>query len=269
MAKLCSDGCIGISYSRELNFQLNHTCQWQERGYNMEEKNIQAQLDEINKKLDFILSEIDLQRRHRQEMQDLKDDLMRVAKDVYETSVDELEQVHDYLKTGDIMHLFKKLLRNVNNLTKLFEQLENIRGFVRDFGPISKDITIDLMYKLDELDRKGYFAFLKETQRIFDNIVTSFTVEDVKALGDNIVTILNTIKNLTQPDMLQAVNNALNVYKNLDIEVKEDISLIKLVKELNHPETKKALYFALQFLKNLSSTNFNEQRNSSTQIKNQ
>lgn len=233
----------------------------------MQEKNIQTQLDEINKKLDFILSEIDLQRKHRQEMEDLKEDLMRVAKEVYQTSLDELEQVHDFLKTGDIMHLFKKLLRNVNNLAKLFEQLENVRDFVKDFSPISKELAKDLIYKLDELDKKGYFAFLKETQKIIDNIVTSFTVEDVKALGDNIVTILNTIKNLTQPDMLQAVNNALSVYKNLDIEVKEDISLVKLIKELNHPETKKALFFGLQFLKSLSAVNSNGVNNSNQLIK--
>ncbi len=231
----------------------------------MENKELQLQLEEINKKLNVIMEEIELQRRHRQEMHDLKDDLMRVAKDIYLTSLDELEQVHDYLKTGDIMHLLKKLLRNVNNLTRLFEQLENIRDFAKDFGMISKGMSIDLMNKLDELDRKGYFAFLKETQKIFDKIVTSFTVDDVKALGDNIVTILNTIKNLTQPDMLHTVNNALNVYKKLDIEVEDDISLLKLLKELNHPETKKALYFALQFLKNLSTIN----SNGKSQIKNE
>jgi uncharacterized protein YjgD (DUF1641 family) len=223
----------------------------------MEEKNLQLQLDEINNKLNYILSEIELQRKHRQEMQDLKDDLMRVAKDVYQSSIDELEQVHDYLKTGDIFYLFKKLLRNVINLTKIFEQLENIRDFSKDIGIVSKEMTLQLMTKLDELDRKGYFMFFKESLQIIENIVTSFTVEDVKALGDNIVTILNTIKNLTQPDMLQAVNNALNVYKKLDINVEDDISIIKLIKELNQPETKKALFFTLQFLKSLSEINNN------------
>lgn len=223
----------------------------------MENKELITQLEEINRKLNLIMEEIELQRRHRREMEDLKEDLMRVAKDLYQTSLEELEQVHDYLKTGDILHLFKKLLRNINNITKLFEQLENIRDFTKDFAPISKEMIIDLMYKLDELDRKGYFAFLKETQRIFDNIVTSFTVEDVRALGDNIVTILTTIKNLTQPDMLQALNNALNVYRKLDIDIKDDISLVKLLKELNHPNTKRGLYFALEFLKNLSSVNGN------------
>lgn len=223
----------------------------------MEEKNLQIQLDEINKKLNYILSEIELQKNHRQEMQDLKDDLMRVAKDVYQSSIDELEQVHDYLKTGDILYLFKKLLRNVNNLTKLFEQLENLRDFTKDVGLLSKEMTKQVMDKLDEFDRKGYFSFFSESLNIIDNIVSSFTVEDVKALGDNIVTILNTVKNLTQPDMLQSVNNALNVYKKLDIEIEKDISLIKLVKELNKPETKKALYFTLQFLKSLSELNNN------------
>ena len=223
----------------------------------MENRDIIAQLEQINQKLNVIMEEIELQRRQRREIEDLKNDLKFVIKDFYETSLKELEHVHDYLKTGDILHLFKKLLRNINNLTKLFEQLENIRDFIKDFSPISKEMIIDFMHKLDELDRKGYFEFLKESQRILDNIVTSFTVEDVRALGDNIVTILNTIKNLTQPDILQAVNNALNVYKKLDIYVQENVSLIKLLKELNHPETKRALFFTLEFIKNVSNINGN------------
>lgn len=227
----------------------------------MEEKNIQLKLDEINNKLSFIINEIELQRKHRQEIQDLKDDLIRVAKDLYQTSINELDQVSDYLKTGDIVYLFKKLLRNVNNLTKIFEQLENIRDFSKDFSIVSKEMTVQWMTKLDELDRKGYFAFFKESLKIIDNIVSSFTVEDVKALGDNIVTILNTIKNLTQPDMLQAVNNALNVYKKLDINVEDDISLIKIIKQLNQPETKKAVFFTLEFLKSLSDLNKNNVKN--------
>ena len=62
--------------------------------------------------------------------------------------------------------------------------------------------------RLDELDRKGCFAMARELQRAFDHVVASFTVEDVRLLGDNLVAILQTVKNLTQPEMLQAINNA-------------------------------------------------------------
>lgn len=221
----------------------------------MELKDIQLQLEEINSKLNFIKEEVELQKKHRLELQDFKEDIIRVIKDLYVTSLEELEQVQDYLKTGDILDFFKKFLRNINNLAKFLEQLENVRDFLKDFGLISKSLSKDLMNKLDEFDRKGYFEFIKEAQGIVDNIVTSFTVDDVKALGDNIVTILNTVKNLTQPDMLTAINNAVNVYKKLDIEIKEDVSLLKLVKELNTPETKRALFYSIKFLKKLSTLN--------------
>ena len=39
-----------------------------------------------------------------------------------------------------------------------------------------------------------------------DQVVTSFGEEDVKQLGDNVVLILNTVKSLTQPEMLNLVN---------------------------------------------------------------
>jgi uncharacterized protein YjgD (DUF1641 family) len=224
----------------------------------MEEAKTQTQIDEINSKLDIVLEEIELQKKHRREMEDLKEDLFRVGKDVYETAVTELEEVHDHIKTGDIVHLGKKLLRNVNNLNRAFDQLESTRDFLQDVSPLVRESIIDWMNKLDEFDRKGYFQFIKELQKAGDNVVTSFTPNDVKLLGENIVTILNTIKNLTQPDMLQAINNAVAVYKNIDVKVDEKISLFGLVKELNSSEVKRGLAVGLKFLKNLASLEENQ-----------
>ncbi|MBT8379834.1 MAG: DUF1641 domain-containing protein [Ignavibacteria bacterium] len=226
----------------------------------MEEVKTQTQIDEINSKLDLILEEIELQKKHRREMEDLKDDLFRVGKDVYETAVTELEEVHDHIKTGDIVHLGKKLLRNVNNLNRAFDQLESTRDFLHDISPLVRESIIDTMNKMDEFDRKGYFEFIKELQKAGDNVVTSFTPNDVKQLGENVVTILNTIKNLTQPDMLQAINNAISVYKNIDVKVDENISLFGLMRELNTPEVKRGLAVGLKFLKNLASIEENQEK---------
>jgi uncharacterized protein YjgD (DUF1641 family) len=92
---------------------------------------------------------------------------------------------------------------------------------------------------------------MRELMRALDNVVESFSVEDVRALGDNVVTILNTVKNLTQPDMLQAVDNALTVYKKLDINVEEEVSFFTLIKGLNTPEMKRGMAFGMQFLKSM------------------
>lgn len=218
----------------------------------MEAKQLQEQIDGINKKLDVILAEIALQQRHRREMEDLKEDLIRVGKDLYGTAVAELDEVHDYIQTGDVLYLVKKLLRNIRNITKAFEAMENAMDFLKDVAPVSRDLFIDFMNKLDELDRKGYFQFAREFVRVGERVVTSFKPSDVEKLGDNIVTILNTVKNLTQPETLQVVNNALEVYKKLDIDVERDVSLLSLLKELNSPETKRGLAYALQFLKRVA-----------------
>ncbi|MDX1702190.1 MAG: hypothetical protein R3250_16305, partial [Melioribacteraceae bacterium] len=116
-------------------------------------------------------------------------------------------------------------------------------------------LVFDVMNKLDEYDRKGYFQFLKELENVAENVVTSFSVDDVKALGDNIVTILQTIKELTQPDMLLALNNAVTVYKNLNIKVEEDVSYFSLLRKLNTPEMKKGLDFGIRFLQSLAEIN--------------
>ena len=225
----------------------------------MDNQNIQVQLDDLSRKLDVVLQEIELQRRHRQEMEDLKEDLMRVGKDLYQTAIIELEEVHDSLSTGDIVYLGKKLLRNVNTITKSLEQLENARDFVRDFSPVGREMFIDLMNTLDEMDRKGYFTFLKEFSGVMDQIVTSFSAEDVRHLGENIVTILNTVKSLTQPEILHAVNNALQVYQKLDVQNVEDASLFSLLKELNTPEARRGLAFTMKFLKSVASQEPNKE----------
>ena len=177
---------------------------------------------------------------------------MRVGNDLYSTAVTELEEVHDQLETGDILHLGKKLLRNVRNFNKMFDQLESARDFLEDVSPLVRESIIDYMNKLDEFDRKGYFQFLKEMTNVMDRVVTSFSVEDVKLLGDNIVTILNTVKNLTQPDMLNAINNAVSVYKKLDIEIEEKISYFELFKRMRTPEMRRGMAFAIKFLKSLA-----------------
>lgn len=218
----------------------------------MEDNNIQNQVNDINKKLDVILEEIELQRKHRSEIEDMKEDLTRVGKDLFKSAIIELDEVQDNLETGDILHLLKKLLRNVKNISKTFDQLENIKNFVEDASPLSRDIFIDFMRRLDEFDRKGYFYFMKELSKVGDKVVTSFTVEDVKSLGDNIVTILNTVKNLTQPDVLESIDSAVMVYKKLGIEVTEKVSYISLLKEFNTPEMKKGLAFGIRFLKSLA-----------------
>jgi len=221
----------------------------------MEKVNMEQQLADINQKLDFITATMAEYQRKQREMDELKNDLTLIARDVFDSAVTELNEVAPYFDTGDLVHLLKKLLRNTRNINRLLTQMESVEGLFQDLKPLGKQMFDQMLETLDEMDRKGYFEFMKEATKIVDTIVTSFSVEDVRLLRENITSILLTIKGITQPDMLQTVNSALQFFKKMDITIDRDISWGMLLKEIRDPEVKKGLLFMLEFVKSMAKPN--------------
>lgn len=213
---------------------------------------ISAQLDEIQTTLDGITAELALVKKQRQEMEDLKEDLTRVAKDLFAGAIEEFDEIAPFVKTGDFLHLVKLILRNTNNITEVIAKLESALDFFEDFKPIGKELFGDTLESLDKLDRAKYFEFAGGAMEITDNVVEHFTVEDVKLLADNIVPILETIRSITQPQMIGAIKNAVAVFDNMDMENIEEVSVWKALRELNTPEMKRGMGFLLAFMKNIS-----------------
>jgi uncharacterized protein YjgD (DUF1641 family) len=228
----------------------------------MSEANIQAQIDAINNKLDLILEEMQAQRESRQAMVDLADDVSIIGKDIFKHTVIELDKAGVELDTEALAGIGLKLVRNIDNINEFLEMLESINDFMKDVGPIIHQVGLDTIHKLHELEQKGYIDFFRELSKSLDNIVTHFSAEDVKALSENVVLILETVKNITQPDMLKAINNAMAIYKNLDMENVEEYSLFRAMMEFRKPEMKKGIGFMITFLKKMNEIQPQESRQS-------
>ena len=218
----------------------------------MASQNLELQLQSIDKKLELISEELAIVRRQRQEFNELKEDLTLIAKDVFSTAIEELEDIAPFVQTGDFLHLLKKILQNTQNITMVMTKFESGMDFFDDAKPVGKELFNDALEKLNELDQKGYFHFIKELLNVADNVVNHFTVEDVKLLGENVITILETIKGLTQPEMLGAINNAMSIYQNLDPKDTPEYSIWKVIRELNTPEMKRGIGFIITFLKKIT-----------------
>ncbi len=218
----------------------------------MNENNLQQQIDDINRKLDLVLEYVNDQRLKGNMVEDLVQDFSIIGKDAYNTAVEELDQ-HSIEIDADAMKIFfLKLLRNMNNFSVILNMFESMMDLSKDLAPLTRETSIDLIYKLHELEQKGYFEFFTSLTRVLDNIVTHYTKEDIELLADNIVTIMDTVKNLTQPDMLSAINNAVSIYKDLDPNNVPEYTLWKAMRSLNAPEMRKGLGFIITFLKGLS-----------------
>ena len=209
----------------------------------MDETRLQQQIDDINKKLDIILDEVAAQKRLRQGLEDLQDDVMRAGTDAFKSAITELEELTDNLETEDFMLLGKKLLRNVNNIKTAFEQLESARDFISDFTSISGDIFNNVLLKLDDLDRKGYFQLLRETEHTLDTIVASFSVEDLKRMNETIPLVIDIIKRLSNPELLEKIDTATIVLEQYPFETGKKPSTVSLLREMIRPEVRQGLLY--------------------------
>ena len=218
----------------------------------MTDQAFQQQIDEVNRKLDIILEEVFAQKQSRETIIDLADDLAIVGKDVFQTTVHELDNAGVELDSEALKGTAIRLVRNIDNINDFLDNLESINDFLKDVTPIAQQVGLDAIQKMNELDQKGYIDFFKELVGVLDKIVSHFTVKDVRDLSDNVVTIVETVKDMTQPDMLSAINNAVNVFKNLDTKDIPEYSLWKAMKEMRSPEMRKGLGFMITFLKRLS-----------------
>ena len=217
----------------------------------MAKDNIQEQINEINRKLDIVLEEVMAQRETRHSIEDLTTDLTIVGNDVFKSTVTELDNAGVELDGEAVKQLMLKLVRNVDTINEMFEMLESVNDLAKDISPVLHQVGLDGIHLMNEFEQKGYFDFLREGIKIFDNIVEHFSVEDVRLLADNAVSILETVKELTQPDMLRAINSGLVVYKSIEIDEVEEYSLWKAFKTMNSKEMRKGLGFMITFLQNM------------------
>lgn len=225
----------------------------------MEEKALQAQITELNQKVDLLLEYVNQQRLKTNQLEDLVADVSIVGKDIYDTAIEELDNRMVHLDLDEVKGLMLRVLRNIDNMNKFLEMFESINDFIKDASPIFNEVIIDFSKKLNEFDQKGYFEFFAEAGNIFDNILTHYKPEDVRELSDNIVTIMETVRSATQPEMMSAINNGLKIYGSMEMDNVPEYSIFKVMREMNKPEMKRALGFFVTFMKNMAAeTNKNK-----------
>ncbi len=217
------------------------------------DNSIQIQLNELHQKMDVLLEYVNKQRLNSEVVEDLIADMSIIGKDVYDSTVEELENRQIEIHPEELTELGISFLRNIKNFNLMIGTFESMVDLSKEVGPIANEMIIDFQKKLGEFEAKGYFEFFSGISEIMDNIVTHFSKDDVKMLADNIVEILEIVKGITQPTMLKSVDNAIKVYASLEMENIPEYSIWKVMREMNKPEMKRALGFMVTFMKNLSS----------------
>jgi uncharacterized protein YjgD (DUF1641 family) len=218
---------------------------------------LNGKIDALTAQMAYLTEQAQQAERGRQERAELVSDLTPIANDAFRIAVRELEEIQHYVDLGDLLRLLKRLARNGPNIELLLDQMESLMDLVATMGPLADNAFSRAVEILQEMEQKGYFGFAREGVRIADNVVTSFSEEDVKALGDNVVLILQTVKSMTQPEIMNLLGNTV---KTLDAEPLQpsDYSYRSLINQLRDPDVRRGMAVALRMLQGIGAQNVNK-----------
>jgi len=218
----------------------------------MEDKIINERLDKLENKIDLLLEYVNQQRLNSTIVEDLAGDLGIIGKDFYDTAVEELDKRQVEIDPSELTDLMISLMRNIGNFRVVMNTFEMAIDLTKEIGPIANEAIIDFTKKLAVWEQKGYFAFIKDIGPIIENIIDGLEPKDMKDLADNVMLILHTVKDITQPNMLKSIDNAVRLYASIETENVPSYSVWRLMREMNSPEMKKAIGFGITFMKNMS-----------------
>ena len=199
----------------------------------------EERLDALSVQMDFIVAELQAQRETRERIAELTETLTPVTKQAMQMATDELENLD--ISTEELVSLLRTLASSLPQIQALMAQLGPMSELAETLTHLSGPAMAKVTDMLTTADEKGYFAFAREGSKIADRVVTEFSEEDVQALGDNVVTILNAVKEMTQPEVMGLVQRTAISVQDVEEAHIEPPSVFALLKQMRDPQTRRGL----------------------------
>lgn len=214
-----------------------------------------ARLDRLSAQVDMIADELGLQRESREKWSELTETMVPVTRGAMDLATRELDELSADVTVDDATRFARTFARNLPQLEGMLAQVGSASELGHELNSLSGAGMAKLTEVLSVAEDKGYFAFARQGGLIADRVVTEFTEEDVQALGENIVTILNAVKEMTQPEVMGLVKRtALTVQDTEEVHI-EPPSMFGLLKSMRDPQTRRGLARVLSMLHTVGEEN--------------
>lgn len=217
---------------------------------------LEAKLDLLTEQMTLVAADADHRRRQREAFDDLTGDLGRVSEGAMVMATRELESLSQTADLADTVRLLRRLVEVAPTLERALDGLSMVTELVDDVAPLGTDVMAMLTDRLADADEQGYFAFATAAFGVADQVVTNFDEHDVTQLGDNVVAMLEALRDVTQPEMLAFLGRMIAAVQAeqaaVESEPSEPPSLWSLARQVTDPDVRRGMARALHTLKAVS-----------------
>ena len=148
----------------------------------------------------------------------------------------------------ELRKMNEKLDRIEGTMDALKHRVEGFEELREDLWPMIDGAAHTITKKLHELEVNGTLGFIVEGTKMAEVVATSFDEEDVRLLGENLVTILKTVRSLTQPEVMGVADRAALALKESDAHPQKKIGLFKALRD---PDIRSGMTLMLGVMKEL------------------
>lgn len=217
---------------------------------------LEAKIDLLTDQMSVLAADAEHRRRQREAFEDLTGDLARVSEDAMSMATRELESLSQTADLADTLRLLRRLVEVAPTLERALVGVQAAAGLVDDAAPLGSDVMAMVTDRLETADQKGYFRMATAAAGIADKVVTNFDEHDVERLGDNVVTMLEALREVTQPEMLAFLTRMIGAVqaeqRAVDLEPVDPPSLWALFKQVRDPDVRRGMARGLHTLRAVS-----------------
>jgi uncharacterized protein YjgD (DUF1641 family) len=209
---------------------------------------ILARLDAMSAQMAVMAQQVAEAAAAREQWSELVETLIPVSRGAMDVATRELSELEADVTIDDVTRFARTTARAIPDMEVLVGQIGSISELGHEVSSLGGAGMAKLTEVLQVAEDKGYFMFAREGAAIADRVVTTYTEDDVRALGDNVITILNAVKELTQPEVMALLNRtALTIQEVEDTHI-EPPSAFALLKSMRDPQTRRGLARVLSML---------------------
>jgi len=183
---------------------------------------------------------------------ELREELAPRINEAVHALIVELADIEADFRVEDMVFLIKKLMRNINNLNFALDQFKNLVDFTSTAEPLLKSSVPQLISYVDQLEQNGVFRLIRVGTEVLKKVGSTYSVEDMRQIGDGLVHLIGILKKLTSPAALELLDRAAELPAKLDIDRAQPVGFWGMIRAMGDKDVQQGLGVLMEITKGMA-----------------
>ncbi len=185
-------------------------------------------------------------------VKELKEELTPRINEAVQALIVELADVEADFQLENLLHLIKKVMRNIKNFNFALDMMHNLIDLAVNAEPLLKSTVPKIISFLDDMEQKNVFRFINTGFEVMKSMTEKYSAREIDQITAGLGKIVNTLGSLTDPRAVELIEKLSKIPLGINIENAKPTGPISMVMAMNDPDVKMGLGVVLELTRGLA-----------------